>query len=148
MCHKIPSTIFRYAFLNNWVIKTFYRHTHNARSKYALAQNRDDLDHFQEVEVELWQQNDVQTWLYTTAEFLQLDNCQIKVDVPLWHVMTRADHYFDHNVVEKHLKMIFTDYKVAEYSMAAHTPSIIGDEKTAEILLPPKLRNFLSKIEL
>ena len=54
-----------------------------------------------------------------------------QIDVPLWHIMAKTDHYFNHHVVEQHLRIIFDKYDSDEYDLGAHTPSVIADEKTA-----------------
>jgi pimeloyl-ACP methyl ester carboxylesterase len=146
LSHWIPAQLFRHTVLQPWVLNTFYSHTHNAKNKFALAETEDELAQIKEMEVGLWHGNDVRTWAYTTAEFLMLDNCRYKVDVPLWHISAKNDHYFDHSVVEQHLKIIFSNYNSDEFDLGAHTPSVIADEATANTLLPPKLRRYLAKL--
>jgi len=31
---------------------------------------------------------------------LSIDNCKTQVNLPVWHVYTKNDHYFDHRIVE------------------------------------------------
>ncbi len=136
---------FRYVPLNSYAIRAFYARTHNARDKFKSAQDAAEFNHFMDVEVGLWHDNDVRTWLYTTAEFLQLDNCGTRVDVPVWHVTAETDRYFNHSIVEQHLNVIFSDVKVIETKMDNHAPSLIADEKTAAPLIPQQLRRALKK---
>lgn len=143
--HQPIPTIFRYLALNKHVLRAVYARTHNARNKFKDAKSRAEFDYLMEVEIGLWHDNDVQTWLYTTAEFLDLDNCQTRVNLPLWHVTVDEDRYFDHSVVEQHLKVIFKDVKVIETKLGNHAPSIIADEKAAAPLIPPKLRQVLRR---
>lgn len=142
----LPAKLFRYTLLNSWVLRSFYGRTHNAKKKFALASDATELEQIKSVEVDLWQHNDVRTWAFTTAEFLRLDNCKQKIDLPLWHIMAKTDHYFDHKVVEQHLRIVFANYSSDEYDLGAHTPSVLADEKTAGALLPPKLRRYLSHL--
>lgn len=146
LSHRLPATIFRYTALNSWVLQTFYGHTHNAKNKLGLANDKEELEMLKKVEVGLWHDNDVRTWAFTTAEFLTFDNCKAQVKLPLWHITAAKDHYFDHNIVEQHLQIIFTDVQTAEYDLGAHTPTVIADEKIASGLLPAKLRRHLSRL--
>jgi pimeloyl-ACP methyl ester carboxylesterase len=146
LAHWLPAVLFRRIALQSWILRNFYGRTHNAKNKFALTKNLTELEQIKEVEVGLWHDNDVRTWAFTTAEFLKLDNCKVKVDVQLWHVMAKTDHYFDHRIVEQHLQIIFSDYNSDEYDLGAHTPSVIADEKIAAALLPPKLKRYLSRM--
>ena len=147
MSHKIPATIFRYTALSPVVLRNFYGRTHNAKHKFAQAKDAEDLERLKDVEVKLWHDNDVQTWAYTSSEFLRFDNCEFgKIDLPVWHVAAKADHFFDNYRVEQHMRIIFKDFHKSEYNMAAHAPSVIADEKTAAPLIPQNLRRALRKL--
>ncbi len=146
LSHRLPATIFRYTLLNSWVLRNFYGRTYNAKVKFSLAAGTEEVNKLKEFEVGLWQDNDVRTWAFTSTEFLLLDNCQIKVDLPLWHITAKNDHFFDHRIVEQHMRIIFSDFDGDEYDMGAHTVSVMADEKTAAVLLPAKLRRFLSRL--
>lgn len=141
------STFFRYVALHPFVLRNFYGRTHNAKHKFAQAKDKAALELIKEVEVGLWHNNDVRTWAFTTAEFLQFDNCQVRVDLPLWHVAAKSDHFFDNKLVEQHLQIVFKDYKSAEVDLEAHAPSVIADEKDAAPLVPAKLRRALSRMK-
>ena len=84
--------------------------------------------------------------MYTSREFLKLDNCTKRINVPLWHVSTSADHFFDHYVVEQHLRVIFKNFHSAEAKLNSHAPSVLADESVAAPLLPPALRKVLAKL--
>jgi len=141
-CTRPAAIFFRYAALNPHILRAVYARTHNAKHKFKDT-SKEDFNQQMDTEIGLWHSNDVRTWLYTTVEFLQLDNCTAKVDLPLWHVTVDADRYFDHSVVEQHLNVIFNDVKVIETSLGNHAPSVIADEKMAAPLIPPKLRRVL-----
>jgi pimeloyl-ACP methyl ester carboxylesterase len=144
--HRPASTLFRYVGLNRHVLHAIYARTHNAKHKFALAQSKEEFEYLMNVEVGLWQDNDVRTYMYTTTEFLQLDNCKIRIDLPLWHVSAKADHFFDSNLVEQHMRVIFKDFNTVQANLMTHAPSVIADEKMAAPLLPPKLRRVLARL--
>lgn len=142
---RLPARIFREVALNPWVLRTFYGRTHNAKSKFALAENYDALEEIKNIEVGLWRNNDVRTWAFTTNEILRLDNCQVRVDLPVWHVATSNDHYFNNHLVEQHLQVIFTDVKIARFKMKAHAPSVLATEKDAAVYIPKEVKAVLRK---
>lgn len=147
LSHWLPATVFRYTALNTWLLRSAYGRTHNAKNKFALAKDTEDLEHLKDVEVGLWHDNDVRTWAFTTVEFLKLDNCKVRVDLPLWHITAKVDRYFDHRIVEQHLRVIFSGFNSAEFDLGAHSPSVLADEKEAAALFPPELRKALGRLK-
>lgn len=139
----LPSIFFRNVLLHPLALRAVYARTYNARQKFESvdASKRKQIMDF---EIHLWHQNDVRTHMATSAEFLRLDNCQRRVDVPVHHVSVKADRYFNNHMVEQHLQVIFSDFTGYESKMDNHAPSIIADVKTAAPLLPKKLRKLLS----
>ena len=143
---RLPALFFRYVFLHPFILRNFYGRTHNAKHKFAQAKDQADLEHLKDVEVSLWHSNDVRSWALTSVEFLKLDNCQTQIDVPLWHIGIKEDHFFNHNIVEQHLRVIFSDFDGAEIDMSTHAPSVIAEEKDAAPFIPPRLRRALNKL--
>jgi len=98
-----------------------------------------------DLEVRLWQENDVRTHWLTTSEFLRLDNCRKKIDLPVWHVASKVDHYLNNDIVKEHMLVTFKDCHQELMDSKAHTPSIMADKKELRIMLPKKLRQALAK---
>jgi len=146
LTYRPVASFFYHVALNPWVLRTFYGRTHNAKHKYKLAETTDEVRKIQDVEVGLWRDNDVRTWGFTTNEFLRLDNCNVRVNLPVWHVGAKNDHFFDNRLVEQHLRVIFSDFDSAEFELGAHAPSVLAEEKDAAALFPPKLRRHLTKL--
>lgn len=146
LTYRLPAAIFRAIALNPWILRTFYGRTHNAKHKYKLAKTPEEVRSIQDVEVGLWRDNDVRTWAYTVNDFLKLDNCKVRVNMPVWHVGVTNDHFFDHNLVEQHMRVIFSGFETATFDMQAHAPSVMADEKEAAALFPAKLRRHLAKL--
>lgn len=143
---KLVAKIFRYTALNSLVLRAFYANTHNAKKKFASAVSREDTARLMEVEIELWHKNDVRTQAFTSGEFFTLDNCRVPVDLPVWHVHTANDHFFDHNVIEQHMRMIFSDFHAVETKVMSHAPSVIADAEMAAPLVPSQLRKVLASV--
>jgi pimeloyl-ACP methyl ester carboxylesterase len=139
----IPFLI-RYLMLNKFVIKNLYIRSPFGRRRF-LEMEAVDFSSMIDFEVKLWQANDVRTHWATTSEFLNLDNCQKKIGLPVWHVAASNDHYFNNYNVEQHMRVVFSDYTQVVMKSHAHTPNIMGDKKEMAIMLPPKLKRELSK---
>lgn len=143
----IPATFFRYAILNSLVLRTFYSRTHNAKEKFKDV-SQAEKDAMTDFEIRLWQDNDVRTYMKTTIEFLHLDNCQKRINMPVYHLAVKADHFFSNELVEQHMRVIFSDFKIlATLNSGSHAPSLIADAKAAAPFVPSKLRTILSHLD-
>lgn len=142
----VTSSFFRHVILNKYVIRATYRHTSNAKAKFKGAVG-EELHELLDAEVRLWQENDVRTYMKTTTEFLTLDNCTKQVDLPVYHIAVQADQYFNNQIVEQHMRIIFKEYHlVANLNIDKHAPSVIADAKAAAPFIPPKMRRILASI--
>lgn len=142
---KPMAAVFRHAALNSVVLRMAYARTYNGKKKFATAANRDEYKRMMDMEIKLWQSNDVRTYMYTSTQFLKLDNTKKQVDLPVWHVTAEVDHYFDNNVIEQHMRVVFKDFYLVETKLQTHAPSVIADAKMFEPLIPPKLRKVLAQ---
>lgn len=140
-----PVALFiRYGCLNQFVLTNLYTRMPASKKRFVEVQP-EQLKATMKFEVELWQSNNVRTHWLTTSEFLKLDNCSTKVDLPVWHVATEGDHYFDNNIVEQHMRIVFKDYHLVLAASKAHTPPILATKKEMSVLLPPALRRVLAR---
>jgi pimeloyl-ACP methyl ester carboxylesterase len=136
------SFIIRYCFLNALIIKHLYIRM-PAGKRRILELDPLQFNALMDFELRLWQENDVRTHWRTTSEFIGLDNCKTQIDLPVWHVASRGDHYFNNDIVEQHMRVVFRTYHRGTMNSAAHTPSILGDKKELGIMVPPGLRKVL-----
>ncbi len=141
---KVPSIFFRNVCLNPWVLRLAYSHTHGAAEKFA---NMTKAEHKKTMnfEIYLWHANDLRTHMATSSAFLNVDNCQQKIDLPVWHISVKADRYFDTHSVGQHMRVIFNDFQEVEAVTDNHAPSIIADMEAAAPLIPAKIRRLLAK---
>jgi pimeloyl-ACP methyl ester carboxylesterase len=140
-----PLALFiRYVALNPIVLRNFYTKLPAARKRF-LEVDPLVFNEMMKFEVKLWQSNDVRTHWLTTSEFLNLDNCVGKIDIPVWHVASKGDHWFNNFNVEQHMRIVFDDYHQLIANSKAHTPSVLADKKGLGVLLPVRLRRELSK---
>lgn len=137
--------LFKNIALNPGVLRTIYHRTRNAKHKFGDL-SKDEHKAMMDFEIHLWQSNDVRTHMFTSYEFLGFDNCSKgRVDIPLWHIAVKNDNYFDNHRVEQHLNVIFNKVNVVFAELKNHAPSIIADKKTAEPMIPKKVRSLLNK---
>lgn len=136
--------IFRTIALNRFVLRMAYAHTHNAKVKFAQANgDRQKFEAMMDMEIALWHTNDMRTHFRTTVEMLTVDNCGTQVDLPVWHVYTPNDNYFDNAVIEQQMQVVFASYNPIQVETAGHAPSVIATKEEAAMLLPKKLCRVL-----
>jgi pimeloyl-ACP methyl ester carboxylesterase len=139
---QIPSVLFKAICLNPMVIRLVYGRTYNARKKFAPG---DAANHkaIMDFEVYLWHCNELRTYMSTGNQFLHLNNCQTQIKLPVWHVCVAGDQYFDNDMVEQHMKVIFSDFNAVKSRLDNHAISIIATAKDAEKIFPPAIRQLL-----
>jgi hypothetical protein len=140
--------VFNLVCLNRFVLRYAYTHTHNAKHKFeaAAADGFDTFKAVMDAEVELWKINDLKTHMFTTNEFLHVDNCKQQVNVPVCHVASKGDYYFNNQVVEQHMRIIFSEYIGAELDLRTHAPSVVATKKESAAFIAPKVRKLLNKM--
>ncbi len=134
----------RYLGLNQFAIRNIYVRLPAGRKRF-LQMEAEEFNTMMDFEVLLWQTNDVRTHWATTHEFLDLNNCTKKIDLPVWHVASSNDHYFNNYNVEQHMRVVFRDYTQVVMKSHAHTPSVLGNKKEMSVMLPPQLKRQLAK---
>lgn len=137
----IASHFFRTVCLHPLVLRWVYTKLDHAKFR-GLTPEQDEQ--MLQVEIGLWRANDVRTHMYTLGTMLKLDNCTKRVNLPVWHVATKNDHFLNNRNVEQHLRVVFADFEGAEIDMTKHAPTVIADVKEAEPFVPHKLRKVLA----
>lgn len=138
--------LIRYCGLNKFVIKNLYVRLPAGKRRF-IEMTPADFAELMDFEVRLWQCNDVKTHWRTTSEFLNIDNCKQQINLPVWHVASKADHYFNNYTVEQHMRVVYSDYRQSVMNSPAHTPSVLGDKKELAIMVPPALRRILRQTD-
>lgn len=140
----LAAKFFHSVCLHPAILRAVYAKTANAKHKFADLTPEQHAQML-EVEVGLWRNNDVRTYMYTTTQFLTFDNCKKQIDLPVWHVGTKNDHFFDNNVIEQHMRVIFSNFHGMSINMTKHAPTVIASAKDAAPFIPQKLRKVLSQ---
>lgn len=144
LSHKVPSIVFKNLFLNPTIVRLAYAKTFNAKKKFENL-SKQDRKASMDFEVHLWHKNDIRTQALTSYEFFLLDNCKVKINLPVWHVSVKADRYFDNHTVEQHMRVIFSDFHEAKSNSGSHAPSILADKEAASKIMPASIRKILSE---
>lgn len=140
----LPAAIFKNMFLQPFIIKAIYAHTHNAKHKFKdlTPEERERAINF---EVHLWRCNEVRTYMNTTLSMLHADNCRKKINLPVYHLSVKNDNYFDNQLVEQHMKIVFTKFTNIPVKLNGHSVSVIANKKEAQAFMPLKLKQLLSE---
>lgn len=142
--HRPTAAFFHNVILSPVILRTFYSRTHNAKHKFknlTVAEKRA----LTEFEIHLWRINDARTYMATSISMMTLNNCKAQVDLPVWHIGVEKDNYFDNNMVEQHMKIIFNDFTQVNAKLESHTFNVIAGKSEAAKLLPKKVSDLLRK---
>ncbi len=143
LSRRFPAIFFKNVCLHPTILRLIYARTHNAKHKFAGASPA-EFKKLMDMEVHLWHVNDLRTHMATSAAFLTVDNCQKRVDLPVWHISVKGEKYFDNNRVEQHFRVIFNDFNQAQSKFDNHAPTVIASKAESAPLIPQKIRDVLS----
>jgi pimeloyl-ACP methyl ester carboxylesterase len=141
---KYPAFIFQKTFLQPFYLRRVYARSHNAKEKFAKISG-DEFKRTMDMEIYLWKINDIRTQMKTGYEMLTLDDTGIRINLPIYHIASRKDRYFDNVRVEQHLRMVYSDFRIFYTKNPNHAPTIVADAETAAPFVPNGLRRALSK---
>jgi pimeloyl-ACP methyl ester carboxylesterase len=140
---KISAFLVRHMVLRKSIINATYNIVAETHSKLIDAtpkQKRERID----FEVKLWQMNDVRTAMITGKEMLKLDLCSQRLPMSVHHIFVKSDRYFENDMVEQHLNVIFDDVSTAESKLKDHAPTVAATAKDAAPFIPSKTRKLLA----
>lgn len=142
--HRFPAWLFSRVFFNAFVLRRTYKIDANRK---MAGHSPEMFEKLVQMEVTLWRDNDWRTAASTIKQFLEVDNCQHQVHLPVYHVGMKGDQYFDNYRVEQHLRIIFDEFHLmAVVDAKHHAPSVIADKKETLPFVPLKLRRVLAKL--
>jgi len=134
----------RYAFLNGAVIRNVYANMPSGKRRLSTM-DPFAVDELMKFEVMLWQINDVSTHWRTTSEFLGIDNCTQRIDLPVWHVASKNDHYLDAEITKQHMLVVFNACHQTLIEAKAHTPNLTAGKEEMRMMIPPALQRELQR---
>ncbi|MDB5161219.1 MAG: hypothetical protein JWO96_599 [Candidatus Saccharibacteria bacterium] len=139
LSRKWPARIFRYTALQPFVLKIVYHRTQYAREKFE-EMSGDEFKRTMDMEVTLWHQNDIRTQFKHYLELFSLDLTGTRVDLPVLHVATKRDRYFNNVKVEEHMRRVYSDVEVFFSKAPNHAPTVIATASDAAPFIPHPLR--------
>lgn len=139
---KWTAPFFRNVCLHPSILRAVYHRTHNAKKKFE-GYGPEERQAMTDFEIVLWRNNDVHTYMTTSISMLTLDNCRNRVDLPVHHIGVPEDNYFDNDLVEQHMRVIFTDFTYHLAKLDRHVPNILADKKEAARLMPASIKKLL-----
>jgi pimeloyl-ACP methyl ester carboxylesterase len=142
--NRFTAQFFYNVLLHPTMIRVAYGETYNARKKLAHL-TPEERSAAIEFEVILWRQNDVRTYMQMTRTMLGLNNCEKQILLPLHHISVDTDQYFDHTVVEQHMRVIFSSFTDHTAVMPNHAPSILASREEAEPFIPESVKKLLRR---
>lgn len=140
---RIPAIIAKHTILSKPVLKLAYGSVSGSHNKMKDAASKSELSRRIDFEANLWKINDLRTRMSTITMMLTLDVCHGTAKAPAYHVTASTDRYFNHEVVEQHMRIIFDKLEIIPSDMANHAPTIIATAKEAAPYIPKRLRVLL-----
>ncbi len=140
---RLTSKFFYNVCLHPSVIRATYSKTHNAKKKLANLTPEEKKAAI-EFEVMLWRDNEIRTYMETSHAMLTLDNCKKQVNLPVHHISVDNDQYFDHAIVEQHLRVIYNNFTEHVAVIPNHAPSILASKKEADPFVPKSIKKLLN----
>ena len=144
--HRASAAFYKHLILRPIYIRYIYRHMFNAKQKFR-GKKAEELKRTIEMEVSLWRNNDPRTYMATAHMMftLQLPG-KGHIDLPIYHAGVVNDHYFNNLSVERHMRMIYSDFIHGKIKTSAHAPSIVATAKEAAIFVPKEFIRVMNKI--
>lgn len=143
--HRLPASFGQRMALRAPFIRTAYGLVESKHPKFKNLAGQQDRENRINFEITLWQINDIRTYMACTVEMFNMDLCNSHVDLPVYHVAVKDDHYFDNVVVEQHMRTIYNDFNLILTKLPVHAPTVVATKKDMEAFVPPKIRQMLRK---
>ncbi|HEX5797880.1 MAG TPA: alpha/beta hydrolase [Candidatus Saccharimonadales bacterium] len=124
-------------------VRAFYKYIGVKHSKMQDAGNKKVRDKRINSEVVLWQINDVRTRMKTMYDCFSADLLGRQVDLPVHHVYVEDDRFFNNQIVEQHMRIIYKDFIGIKTDIIGHMPSIVATKEDAEVFIPKELKKLL-----
>lgn len=136
--------LIKYLGLNKFVIKNLTKILPKSKHRY-IEVSPETFNETMDFEVKIWRANDIRTHWLTTGQFFTLDNTKKHIEMPVIHITSKGEHYFNNTSIEQHMRMVFKDYKSFTSKSQAHVPHTTADKKATAVMLPPGLRRLLKE---
>jgi hypothetical protein len=137
--------IFRAAFIRLGYALFEPRLVKDNHSKIRDVQDQEEWRRRVNFEIQLWQANDVRTYMEMATAMFKLNLTGQHVDLGVYHIAVDNDRYFDNVRVEQHMRSIYKDFHLFKAKTPTHSVSIIATAEDAAPYIPPPMRRLLSR---
>lgn len=141
---KYPALFVQKAVLRGPFIRFAYKAVADKNSKLKGADETEQNKRI-DFEIGLWKSNDIRTQMHNGVTMLTADLCNDHVDLAVYHVTVDNDMYFDNNIVEQHLNIIFNKVVIVPTGIDGHAPTVVAEVEDVAPLMPQRLRRLLAK---
>jgi len=142
--NRLPAAFLKYVILKGPIITATYKLVADRHVKMKDA-DKEERDRRIKFEIGLWKCNDIRTYMDTTITMMTLDITPEKVDLPVIHIVTKIDQYFDNKKVAARLKKVFKSVEVYKVKFKSHAPTVIVDLADAEAFIPKEVGKKIRK---
>lgn len=142
--NKIPALFAQHIALRPANIRLAYKMVEHKNIK-LMDTDEEERKKRVDFEIILWRESDIRTYMDTGISMLTADLCNKRVKLPIYHIAIDDDRYFNNQIVEQHLAVIYEKVHVIHTNMKGHAPTVIADAEAVAPFVPSKLRRLLSK---
>lgn len=142
--NRLPAYFCKKVVLRPKLIRATYK---MVADKHVKMKDADEEERTKRIdfEINLWQINDIRTYMDVSVSMFRMDLLGSKVDLPVYHIGVDEDRYFDNHIVEQHMNIIYNKVTMINTTFKNHGPTVIADAKSASTFLPPKLKRLLAQ---
>ncbi len=136
---RLLAIMARQILLNGPMLKLAYSLTPTIQERLQI--NKMSKKNSQDIissEINLWQINDVRTFMKSVHELMMFSNCDQRIDLPVWHVAYRGDKLIDNSRAEQHLKVIYSNYR--RFKTNGRVLPIMKERKLVNVWFPANLK--------
>lgn len=144
LSRRFPSEIISKVFLKKSIMKSILKIDYLNRKQGKS--NKDDIEQRVDLDAKLWVINDFRTSIFTYKEMFKLDLCNTTVKNRIYHLTNEGDYFFNKNIVEQHLQIIFKDFKHLNTDNDMHIPFVGANIKIVRDYIPKELFKLLKVI--
>jgi len=141
---RLGSLFVQHVALQPALLRPVYSHMRLAKEKFKDKVG-DDFKAIMDAEVNLWTINDIRTQMQTNREMLTLHSGGPRIHLPVLHVASHKDRYFNHDSVARHLAEVYDSVSTFYTTDPNHAPTIIADLEAAAPFIPAALCTILDK---
>lgn len=141
--HNPFAFVAKHTLFSEFSVKTFYKYIGAKHSKMQDAGDKKVKNKRIKTEVILWEINDVRTRMKTMYDGLNANLLDRQINLAVYHVYVEDDRFFNNQIVEQHMRIIYKDFIGIKTDIIGHMPSIVATKEEADVFIPKELKKLL-----